>query len=160
MDDAARKNQDVVRRFTWEIASISVHLEELRQFWARTLGVSGPQWMIIMALADLDKGEGVPVNAVSKLLHVDSSFVTTQSKLLEKKGFVRRKASTADARIVNMSLTDRTYKHLASLASQQEALNEFIFSEFTAGEVNELTVKLAALKKRLEKACMKAVVDF
>ncbi len=160
MDDAARKNQDVVRRFTWEIASISVHLEELRQFWARTLGVSGPQWMIIMALADLDKGEGVPVNAVSKLLHVDSSFVTTQSKLLEKKGFVRRKASTADARIVNMSLTDRTYKHLASLASQQEALNEFIFSEFSASEVNELTVKLAALKKRLEKACMKAAVDF
>lgn len=158
--DAARKNQDVVRRFTWEIASISVHLEELRQFWARTLGVSGPQWMIIMALADLDKGEGVPVNAVSKLLHVDSSFVTTQSKLLEKKGFVRRKASTADARIVNMSLTDRTYKHLASLASQQEALNEFIFSEFSASEVNELTVKLAALKKRLEKACMKAAVDF
>ena len=160
MDQAAKKNQDVIRRFTWEIASISVHLEELRQFWARTLGVSGPQWMIIMALADLDKGEGVPVNAVSKLLHVDSSFVTTQSKLLEKKGFVRRKASTADARIVNMSLTDRTYKHLASLASQQEALNEFIFSEFSASEVNELTVKLAALKKRLEKACMKAAVDF
>ena len=160
MDHAAKKNQDIIRRFTWEIASISVHLEELRQFWARTLRISGPQWMIIMALADLDKGEGVPVNAVSKLLHVDSSFVTTQSKLLEKKGFVRRKPSTEDARIVNMSLTDRTYKHLASLAAQQEALNEFIFSEFSASEVNDLTVKLAALKKRLEKACMKAAVDF
>ena len=160
MDHAAKKNQDIIRRFTWEIASISVHQEELRQFWARTLRISGPQWMIIMALADLDKGEGVPVNAVSKLLHVDSSFVTTQSKLLEKKGFVRRKPSTEDARIVNMSLTDRTYKHLASLAAQQEALNEFIFSEFSASEVNDLTVKLAALKKRLEKACMKAAVDF
>ena len=105
-----------------------MHLEELRHFWAKTLGISGPQWMIIMALADLDKGEGVPVNAVSKLLHVDPSFVTTQSKLLEKKGFVRRKTSTEDARIVNMSLSDKTYKHLASLASQQETLNEFIFS--------------------------------
>ena len=119
MDHSAKKNQDVIRRFTWEIASISVHLEELRHFWAKTLGISGPQWMIIMALADLDKGEGVPVNAVSKLLHVDPSFVTTQSKLLEKKGFVRRKNSTEDARIVNMSLSDMTYKHLANLASQQ-----------------------------------------
>src|SRR5215467_3044632 len=149
----AGKNQDTIRRFTWVIASISVHLEELRHFWAKTLGISGPQWMIIMALADLDKGEGVPVNAVSKLLHVDPSFVTTQSKLLEKKGFVRRKNSTEDARIVNMSLSDKTYKHLASLASQQEALNEFIFSEFTAGEISDLTAKLASLKKRLEKAC-------
>jgi DNA-binding MarR family transcriptional regulator len=159
MDHSAKKNQDVIRRFTWEIASISVHLEELRHFWAKTLGITGPQWMIIMALADLDKGEGVPVNAVSKMLHVDPSFVTTQSKLLEKKGFIRRKTSAEDARIVNMSLSDKTYKHLANLASQQEALNEFIFAEFSADEINDLTGKLAALKKRLEKACMKAALD-
>ena len=35
--------------------------------------------MIIVAL---DKGDDAPVNAVSKMLHVDSSFVTTHSKLL------------------------------------------------------------------------------
>jgi len=160
MDDSAKKNQDVIRRFAWEIASISVHLEEIRHFWAKTLGISGPQWMIIVALADLDQSEGVPVNAVSKMLHVDPSFVTTQSKLLEKKGFVRRKPSKDDARIVKMSLTDKTSKHLASLASQQETLNEFIFAEFGARELDEVTTKLAALKKRLEKACLKVAADF
>ena len=98
-------------------------------------------------------------DALSKKLHVDSSFVTTQSKLLEKGGFVRRKTSTEDARIVQMSLTDKTYKHLASLAAQQEALNEFIFSEFDDRELGELTDKLAALQNRLEKACLKLVLD-
>jgi MarR family transcriptional regulator, organic hydroperoxide resistance regulator len=87
MDESAKKNQDVIRRFAWEIASISAHLEELRHFWAKTLGISGPQWMMVVALADLDQGDGAPVNAVSKMLHVDPSFVTTQSKLLEKMGF-------------------------------------------------------------------------
>jgi MarR family transcriptional regulator, organic hydroperoxide resistance regulator len=156
---AVKKNQDVIRRFTWAIASISVHLEELRYFWAKTLGISGPQWMILMALADLDQNDGVPVNAVSKKLHVDSSFVTTQSKLLEKKGFLRRKPSPDDARVVQMSLTDKTYKHLASLASQQEELNEFIFAELGHQELDELTDKLTALRGRLEKACLKVVVD-
>jgi DNA-binding MarR family transcriptional regulator len=156
---AASKNQDTVRRFTWAIAAISVHLEELRYFWAKTLGISGPQWMILMALADMDQGDGVPVNAVSKKLHVDSSFVTTQSKLLEKKGFLRRKTSNEDARIVQMSLTDKTYKHLAGLAAQQEALNEFIFSEFGEHELDELNNKLTALQHRLEKATLKVVVD-
>ena len=127
----AGKNQDIVRRVTWVVATINVHLEELRYFWAKTLGISGPQWMILMALADMDQDNGVPVNAVSKKLHVDSSFVTTQSKLLEKKGFLRRRTSAEDARIVQMSLTDKTYKHLASLAAQQEALNDFIFAEFS-----------------------------
>src|SRR5450755_37936 len=156
---AAAKNQDVIRRFTWAIATIGVHLEELRYFWAKTLGISGPQWMILMALADMDEDDGVPVNVVSKKLHVDSSFITTQSKLLEKKGFLRRKTSTDDGRIVQMSLTDKTYKHLAGLAAQQEALNDFIFAEFNDQELDEFTSKLSALKNRLEKACLKVVVD-
>src|ERR1700710_2976253 len=149
--ELAARNQDVVRRFAWEIVSINVHLQEIRYFWAKALGISGPQWMILMALADLDQGEGVPVKVVSKMLHVDPSFVTTQSKMLEKKGFMRRKTSEDDARIVQMSLTDKTYKHIANLASQQEALNEFIFAEFGDRELAELTVKLGSLTKRLEK---------
>jgi MarR family transcriptional regulator, organic hydroperoxide resistance regulator len=160
MDESAKKDQDAVRRFSWEIASISAHLDELRQFWAKTLGISGPQWMIVVALADHDQGDGVAVNVVSKLLHVDPSFVTTQSKLLEKKGLVRRKTAAEDGRIVKMSLTDKTSKHLANLASQQESLNEFIFAEFGDHELAELTGKLGAIKRRLEKACLKVVVDF
>src|ERR1700719_4975724 len=156
---AAAKNQDVIRRFTWAIAAIGVHLEELRYFWAKTLGISGPQWMILMALADMDEDDGVPVNVVSKKLHVDSSFVTTQSKLLEKGGFIRRKTSTEDARIVQMSLTDKTYKHLASLAAQQEALNEFIFAELSDRQLDELINTLSGLKNRLEKARLKVIVD-
>jgi MarR family transcriptional regulator, organic hydroperoxide resistance regulator len=156
---SASKNQDTIRRFTWVIASINVHLEELRYYWAKALGISGPQWMILMALADLDEKDGVPVNAVSKKLHVDSSFITTQSKLLEKKGFLRRKTSAEDARIVQMSLTDKSYKHLAGLAARQEALNEFIFSELNDKQLGELTDTLTALRVRLEKACLKVVAE-
>lgn len=149
------KTQDAARRFTWEIAAISVHLEELRYFWAKALGISGPQWMILMAIADLDHGEGVPVNAVSKMLHVDSSFVTTQSKLLEKNGFMRRKPAPEDGRVVRMSLTDKSYKQLANLTSQQDAIHDFIFEEFNEPDLSAFTDKLAALKSRIEKACMK-----
>jgi DNA-binding MarR family transcriptional regulator len=159
LSGTASKNQETIRRFAWVIDSVSVHLEELRYFWARTLGISGPQWMILMALADLDQKDGVPVNVVSKKLHVDSSFVTTQSKLLEKKGFLRRKTSTEDARIVQMSLTDKTYKSLAGLAAQQEALNEFIFAELSDKQLDELTNTLGSLKNRLEKAHLKLIVD-
>ena len=159
MAGAASKNQNAIRRFTWEISAINVYLEELRQHWARTLGISGPQWMILMALADLDQEDGVPVNVVSKKLHVDSSFVTTQSMLLEKKGFLRRKTSAEDARIVQMSLTDKTYKHLAGLAAQQEALNEFIFAELNDRQIDELVDTLTRLQNRLEKARLKVVAD-
>jgi MarR family transcriptional regulator, organic hydroperoxide resistance regulator len=153
------KNQEMVRRFAWEIASIGIHLEEIRQFWARTLGISGPQWMVLTAITDLDKENGVPVNTVSKMLHVDPSFVTTQSKLLEKKGLLRRKPSPNDARVVLMSLTDKTSKHLAGLAAQQDALSQFVFEEFSERELADLVGKLGALKSRLEKASLKVALD-
>jgi DNA-binding MarR family transcriptional regulator len=152
-------DQDVIRRFTWVVASINVHLDQLRDFWAEALGISGSQWMILMALVDLDKEDGVPVNAVSKKLHVDSSFVTTQSKRLEKKGLLSRKTSAADARIVKMSLTDKSHKQLAALASQHEALDEFIYAELNEKQMGQLTETLNRLKYRLEKATLKAVVD-
>jgi DNA-binding MarR family transcriptional regulator len=146
------------QQLAWEIAAITVHLQEIRYFWAKTLGISGPQWAILMALADLDEGEGVPVKVVSKMLHVDPSFVTTQSKMLEKKGFMRRKTAKVDARVVQMSLTDKTYKHIASLAAQQEELSNFIFEEFSDRELSDFTGKLAALKSRLEKASLKVAM--
>jgi DNA-binding MarR family transcriptional regulator len=92
------------------------------------------------------------------MLHVDPSFVTTQSKMLEKKGFMRRKTSGDDARVVQMSLTDKTYKLFAGLASEQEALNNFIFAEFSDRELSEFIDKLAALKNRIEKASLKLTV--
>ena len=153
-------NLDIIRRFTWEISSINMHLEELRQFWAKTLGISGPQWLILMAISDLDKDDGIPVNAVSKLLNVDPSFITTQSKLLEKKGLLRRRPSPTDARVVRLSLTEKTQKHLASLNEQYKTIKEFVFQEFDEHELTEFTTKLAMLKTRLEKACVRLTLDF
>jgi DNA-binding MarR family transcriptional regulator len=91
--------------------------EDIRYFWAKTLGVSGPQWLILMALADLPRAEDTRVDVVARMLDVDPSFVTTRSKMLEKKGFVRRTISEVDAQVVQISLTDKSYEHLAKLAS-------------------------------------------
>jgi DNA-binding MarR family transcriptional regulator len=155
----AAKDQDVVRRLLWDIASINVHLDEIRDFWAKTLGISGPQWMILMALADLDRGQGVPVKDVSTMLHVDPSFVTTQSKILEKNGFTRRIASKDDARVVLMSLSDKASKQISNLSARQELLNQFIFAEFDARALKDVTDQLASLRKRLEKATLKLSAD-
>ena len=153
------KDNESLSRLVWEIASISVYLEDIRQFLARELGITGPQWMILMALASRDAEPGVPVNAVSKMMHVDPSFITTQSKLLEKRGLLSRQPSKSDARVVQMSLTDQARKHFAKLAAQWEALEQFVFGQLTNQQAIEFVNELAALRKRLEMACLKVVLD-
>jgi hypothetical protein len=58
-----------------------------------------------------------------------------------------------------MSLTDKTYKHLAGLAERQEALNEFIFAELNDKQLDDLNDTLTGLKSRLEKATVKVAAD-
>ncbi|MCP3368778.1 hypothetical protein [Bradyrhizobium cajani] len=51
------------------------------------LAITGPRWAILMAVTYLGREKRVvPANLVSRLMHVDSSFVMTHSKLLEKNG--------------------------------------------------------------------------
>lgn len=155
----ASSQKDIVRKFLWDIASINVHLDHIRQFWAQTLGVSGPQWMILMAVAELDRGQGVPVKDVSTMLHVDPSFVTTQSKVLEKYGLVRRVTSAYDARVVLMSLSDKACKQVANLSSRQELLDKFIFADFDDRTLKDIADQIASLKDRLQKATLKLAAD-
>jgi DNA-binding MarR family transcriptional regulator len=89
--------------------------EDARNFWAKTLGIAGPQWMILVALAEFDQEDGVPINALSERLQVNASFVTVQSRALEKKGYLRREESSlGDAGIVLLSLTDKAREALAA----------------------------------------------
>src|ERR1700733_7189343 len=157
--NATGQNQDLVQEFIWDIVSINTHFEEIRYMLARMLGISGPQWLILMAINDLDRGNGVSVRVVSEKLHVDPSFVTTQSKSLEKHGFMRRIASVDDARVVLMSLTDKACKQIASLSLHQERLNEYIFSELDDRALEDITGKLTVLKNRLEKASLRFAAE-
>ena len=142
----------LVRQFIWDVISINTHLEEIRSNWARMLDITCPQWLILMAVNDLDQGKGISVREVSTKLHVDPSFVTTQTKSLEKHGFMRRVASKEDARVVLMSLTQKAHKHIANLYSQQVVADNLVFSDFSTQTFRDLTDKLSTLKKRLSKA--------
>jgi DNA-binding MarR family transcriptional regulator len=148
------RKRDSIRQLGREIASLHASLDELYHSWAKTLGITGPQWKIMLVLADAGDDE-LSVGNVSKILNVEASFVTTQSKILERHGLIHRRTSRRDGRIVNMSLTHRALAHLEGLAPRRDLLNEFIFAEFAPGELDELNGKLFSLKERLEKARLK-----
>jgi DNA-binding MarR family transcriptional regulator len=148
--------QQLIRHFAGEIGSISVYLEEIYKIWASALGLSCPQFKILMALS---KADGVGVNILAKMLHVEPSFVTTQSKALEKKGLLYRKPSSLDKRVVHLSLSDMTHQKLGNLAEQQMALDKFIFKDIAVEERSNFIAMLALLKVRIEKARHRAALE-
>lgn len=154
-----RRDRELVQTLVWNILSINSHMEDIRYFWAGVLQITGPQWLIVMAVHDLDRGNGVPVREVSAKLHVDPSFVTTQTKALEKNGFMRRKTSSEDARVVLLSLSDKAYKGLANLATRQESVEDYIFGDLSNEELERFTETLTMLRVRLEKASLRLAAE-
>lgn len=68
-------------------------LKELREFWASTLGIIGPQWMILVAIADLDKDKGVPVKV--SLNYSGLIPHSSQRNRSLKNGHLRRKIAAS-----------------------------------------------------------------
>jgi MarR family transcriptional regulator, organic hydroperoxide resistance regulator len=96
---------------------MSIPLEKVCSFWIKVLGIHGSQWMILMALQRLDQGQGASAQAIAEVLHMNLSFVTSQSRLLETKGLIWRKAAGDDHGAMMLSLTEKARHHLVELAS-------------------------------------------
>lgn len=151
---------ETARRFTATIASVHIYLDEIRGFFARGLGITGPQVSIMMAIKGLDEADGVSVRHVAQALHVDPSFITTQTKLLEKKGLVRRQADQADARVVKLSLSDKANKQIAAMTADECTVNEVVFADISDEELHALNDQMDEFKARLEKACLRLAGGF
>jgi DNA-binding MarR family transcriptional regulator len=147
---------EISRQIVWDLVSISNHLEDMRRCWARLFSISGPQWLILMAINDLDQGSGVSVGEVSAKVHAVSTFVTKQTKLLEKRGLLNRTSSASDARVVLMSLSDQARGQISTMSERWDGLHEFMFSDFDASTWRDIKYKLELLKKRAKIAVKRA----
>ena len=153
------RNTKSLEEFLWNIISISSDFEEISFVWAQMLGITLHQWMILMAIKDLDRGDGVSVKVVSAQMHSDPSVVTAQSKSLEKHGFLRRVSSSEDARVVLMSLTDKASKNIAALHSNRESIRGAIFSDLSDRDLRDLNEKLSTLRERFRKAAKRLAAE-
>jgi DNA-binding MarR family transcriptional regulator len=153
------EGEDAARRFLWAIRSVRERIEQIDNVWAAKLGVTGPQWLILAALADVTYDAGTPVNKLAKTLHVDPSFITTQTKLLERSGLLIRKPSADDARVVLISVTQKFRKSWENLSGARYNAHRFVFSKFSISEIERLTKILAELESSLKKAAMLADID-
>lgn len=145
---AEREQLDrAVRDFIWNIVEIHSQLEEIHKSWAQLLGITEPQWLILMAISELDEGRGVSGIAVANKLRIHPAFVTNQTKKLEAMEFLARAPSPDDARFVQMSLTQKARTEIDKLSIKRQALNSTMFDGLDEASVHYLNKRLASIAK-------------
>lgn len=144
-----------VRDFIWNIVEIHSQLEEIHKGWAQMLGITEPQWLILMAIDELDEGRGVSGIAVANKLRIHPAFVTNQTKRLEAMEFLAREPSPDDARFVQMSLTQKASAEITKLSIKRQALNSTMFEGLDEASLDYLNKRLTSIAKNSRLASQK-----
>lgn len=147
--------EGAVSDFIWNIVEIHSQLEEIHKSWGLMLGVSEPQWLILMAIDELDEGRGVSGIAVANKLRIHPAFVTNQTKKLEQMELLTRVTSPDDARFLQISLTQKARAEITSLAIKRDSLNSTMFGGLDQESLDYLNKRLASIAKNSRLASQK-----
>lgn len=137
------------------LKSITTIEDEIRRFLTiigSKIDISGPQWGVLWSITELDSDAGAPVKNVAAMLRCDASFITSQSKLLERAGLVRRSPSPRDARIVLLSLTTLGEQKMAHVVPFRDTFKREVFQGFEEQRLRSLLYDLQQLEFRAQKA--------
>lgn len=142
-------------QFIWNIVEIHSQLEDIHKGWAQILGITEPQWLILMAIDELDEGRGVSGIAVANKLRIHPAFVTNQTKKLEMMEFLDRVTSPEDARFLQISLTEKARAQIAKLSMKRQALNLTMFAGLDEEALDYLNKRLKSIAKNSQLAAQK-----
>jgi DNA-binding MarR family transcriptional regulator len=112
-----------------------------------------------MAIRACDRGGGVAVKHVAKMLRVDPSLVTSQSKGLERIGLLHRGASSKDGRITLMSLTPKAFRDLTELRAAHPSVESSILKSIDQEQVERLNMDLSTLLDVVDKAAKRLAAE-
>lgn len=140
------------REMISDLITVSLHIQRVRAMLAARIGISGPQYSILLAIARMEPGEVANVRGMAAYLHVSAAFVTAEAGKLARKGLVAKSPNSTDGRSVLLSLTRTGEARLAALTPAIRAVNDRFFASLDAGDFANLARMARALARDSEHA--------
>lgn len=141
------------RAMVYDLLAVGARMQDVRDRLAAEMGVSGPQYAILMAVFHLqEEVGGAGVRAVARRLHVSGPFVTAQANHLVAAGLVEKRRNPKDGRGVWLCLSADGSRRISDTARVIQNANDAFFENLS--KVDFLV--LSDLAARLEKSSGRA----
>jgi DNA-binding MarR family transcriptional regulator len=98
-----------------------------REAIGRMIGLSGNQYVILLATAHAQRKGGATVRDVARYALMASTHVTTQAGALIRKGLLRKQPNSEDGRSVLLTLTPKGEKAMNVIAAMRREFNDAFF---------------------------------
>ncbi len=137
------------RSFIYKVLALSSLLLQSRERFAARIGVSGPQYaMLVIASEETTATVGL----MAERMGISPPFVTAEVGKLARRGLLVKRANPADARSNVLLLSPTGRQLLIELAPLRREINDMIYGDLNAGEVQALTDLVGRLHERAARA--------
>jgi DNA-binding MarR family transcriptional regulator len=135
------------RALVHDLFTIANRMELVRAHLGRRMGISGPQYSVLVAVAHLQGESGASVGAVAQAMHVSSAFIATETGKMARRGLLLKRPNPADGRSVLLSVAPAGRLKLERVAPEIRVINDLFFGGLDAGSFSALSTAAEALVK-------------
>jgi DNA-binding MarR family transcriptional regulator len=117
------------RALVYDLLTIATRMNAVREHLARRMKLTGPQYSLLMAVAQFHDRGGVGVGALARLLHVSSAFVATETGKLAQAGLIDKRPNPKDRRGVLLGVTRIGQALIENNSAEIRAVNDEFFGQ-------------------------------
>lgn len=133
------------RQLIYDISVAGSLLEIARQSLAQKLGVTSPQYNILMVIAQYQGSTGLRFTEIAEHLHVTISHITNEIKKLEADKWVDVIKSSEDKRARLVKINKSAESKIFLLGSHQRETNNHLFRNLTKTNFEKLSAVMGPL---------------
>jgi DNA-binding MarR family transcriptional regulator len=147
------------RALVHDLLTIAARMELVREHLGGLIGLSGPQYSVLVAVAHLQGEGGVSVSAVAKALHVSSAFVASETNRLAQRGLIDKRTNPQDRRGMLLSIAPAGRLEVARIGADIRAINDLFFGALDGKAFAALSAAAATLVASSGKAIQRVSAD-
>jgi DNA-binding MarR family transcriptional regulator len=143
------------QKLVFDLFTVAARMEDVRVHFASRMGISGPQYSLLRAVASLQGNRGVSVGMIAEHLHVTSAFIAAQSRELMQHGLMAKREDATDRRVSRLSLTSKGERLVDDIIAELRPINDLFFGGLQKSEFEAL----AAIMDKLVDFSRSAIVQ-
>ena len=144
------------RHFVSDLLTVADRMGAMRDHFARVAGVTGPQYTMLMAIAQLERAHpaasGVRLSAVADYLRVSRAFVTTEAGILVRRRLLIKRPNPQDGRSALLRLSVSGERLLDQVMPEVRTVNDMFFRTLTGADFRTACRVVAAMLAGSERA--------
>jgi DNA-binding MarR family transcriptional regulator len=117
------------RALVYDLLTVATRMNAVREHLARRMKLTGPQYSVLMAIAQFQDKGGVGVGVLARLLHVTSAFIATETGKLAQVGLVQKRPDPNDRRGVILGITRVGHALIEDNSAEIRAINDEFFGQ-------------------------------